>query len=103
MLGARRSAGPGDVGGDWGGVCWERLTWRLTDRSPPFPSHALCNVQMAVLNNTAAEDLGDQDALEAALEAELAAAEDEADEAAAGAPTPASKKKVGGQVGAGVH
>jgi hypothetical protein len=47
---------------------------------------------MAVLNNTAAEDLGDQDALEAELERELAAAEEEA-EGVAGA-VPQSKKKV---------
>ncbi|KAL4855489.1 Transcription initiation factor TFIID subunit 1 [Chlorella vulgaris] len=49
------------------------------------------NWQMAVLNNTAAEDLGDQDALEAELERELAAAEEEA-EGVAGA-VPQSKKK----------
>ena len=51
---------------------------------------------MAVLNNTAEEDLGDQDALEAELERELAAAEEAEAEAAAGpGPTPQGKKKVG--------
>jgi hypothetical protein len=49
---------------------------------------------MAVLNNTAEEDLGDQDALEAELERELAAAEEAEAEAAAGpGPTPQGKKK----------
>lgn len=61
--------------------CWNPCVWRPLPRS-----------QMAVLNNTAAEDLGDQDALEAELERELAAAEEEA-EGVAGA-VPQSKKKV---------
>lgn len=61
---------------------------------------------MAVLNNSAAEDLGDQDELEAALEAELAAAEEEEGEGgAAPTPTPASAKKkkasMGGWAGRG--
>lgn len=47
-------------------------------------------LQLAVLNDSAAEDLGDQDALEAALEAELAAEEEEGP---AAAPTPATGKK----------
>jgi hypothetical protein len=51
-------------------------------------------VQIAVLNDTAAEDLGDQDALEAELERELAAADEEAEEAAAGGEAQ-RKKKVG--------
>lgn len=49
--------------------------------------------QLAVLNNSAAEDLGDQEALEAELERELAAAE-AADEGAA-VPTPQGKKVCG--------
>ncbi|EFN51450.1 hypothetical protein CHLNCDRAFT_140182 [Chlorella variabilis] len=51
--------------------------------------------QMAVLNNSAGEDLGDQDALEAELEQELAAAEEAAEAEGGGAtsrPTPQSKK-----------
>jgi len=53
----------------------------------PFP-------QTSWLNNSVDEDLGDQEALEAELERELAAAE-EGEEAPA-APTPATgKKKVG--------
>ena len=48
-----------------------------------------------MLNDSAADDLGDQDALEAELERELAAAEEEMETAAA--PTPAAgKKKVSG-------
>ena len=59
----------------------------------PFPL-----LQLAVLNNSAAEDLGDQEALEAELERELAAAE-EGEDGAAAAPTPATgKKKVGARV-----
>lgn len=52
---------------------------------------------MAVLNNSAGEDLGDQDALEAELEQELAAAEEAAEAEGGGAtsrPTPQSKKVV---------
>lgn len=54
----------------------------------PAPSSG-SPLQLAVLNNSAGEDLGDQDALEAELERELAAAE--AAEAE-GAPTPQGKK-----------
>lgn len=64
-----------------------------TIERPPRP-----NAQLAVLNNSAAEDLGDQDALEAALEAELAAAEEgEAEAAAAAAPTPGGTGKKKGR------
>lgn len=53
-------------------------------------SALLSTGQLAVLNNSAAEDLGDQEALEAELERELAAAE-AAEEGTAG-PTPQGKK-----------
>lgn len=48
-------------------------------------------LQTSWLNNSVAEDLGDQEALEAELERELAAAEE--NEEAAAAPTPATGKK----------
>ena len=75
----------------------------MCDKMPPplphmrkhLPIPPLPGPQMAVLNNTAEEDLGDQDALEAELERELAAAEEAEAEAAGGpGPTPQGKKKV---------
>ncbi len=63
----------------------------------PQPHNLLFSLlpQTSWLNNSVDEDLGDQEALEAELERELAAAE-EGEEEAAAAPTPATgKKKVG--------
>ena len=70
--------------------------WVIEAELPALPLlHLLppCSAppQMAVLNDTAAEDLGDQDALEAELEKELAAEEAVEGEDAAG-PTPQRKK-----------
>ncbi|KAI3432621.1 hypothetical protein D9Q98_004167 [Chlorella vulgaris] len=69
----------------------QKTTMIELQRRAAEKSQQILEKQMAVLNNTAAEDLGDQDALEAELERELAAAEEEA-EGVAGA-VPQSKKK----------
>lgn len=76
---------------------WVAERSALSCQSHNHPPH-LCTharyLQTAWLSDSVAEDLGDQEALEAELERELAAAE-EGEEAAA-APTPATgKKKVG--------
>ena len=58
-------------------------------------------VQLAVLSDAAGEDLGDQDALEAELERELAAAEEAAEAEGASKPNPHSNKVlIGSQLGA---
>ena len=70
----------------------QRTTLIELQRRAAEKAQQILEKQLAVLNNSAAEDLGDQDALEAELEAELAAAEEEAEGGGDGAPSPHGKK-----------
>ncbi|PRW61593.1 Transcription initiation factor TFIID subunit 1 isoform C [Chlorella sorokiniana] len=81
---------------DAGAAKWvrhQKTTLLELQRRASEKAQQVFDKQTSWLNDSVAEDLGDQDALEAELERELAAAEE--GEEAAPAPTPATGKKKG--------